>query len=275
MSHPSASTPMDFRFLDLPAEIRLMVYELLPTCIAHNEITIETDNESERLWMKNTKVKLVNIWYPTTVRLVSRIIREEATTTIARASEKNNSTRAAGDATKMSQLSPKIIVPCGDLEAIAQKGGPLQAALEYLAWFLNARKTGSTCVTARPECSALGPDSSITIDWARQAGWCLSQMRPGTRAIYIALDAACEPLLHLLQRTQDVASLLRFEKDAEELWCAQPCDVQFRVCLVPPGFASKHSRRWFSSRGPPGYLVEHVDVRYGEWIKTWIPRDCV
>ena len=265
---------MDFRFLDLPAEIRLMVYELLPTCIAHNEITIETDNESERLWMKNTKVKLVNIWYPTTVRLVSRIIREEATPIIARTAEKRNSTRVAGEASKMSQLSPKMIVPCGDLEAIAQKGGPLQAALEYQAWFLNARKTGSTCVIARPGCSALGPDSSIITDWARQAGWCLSQMRPGTRAIDIALDAACEPLLHWLQRTQDVASLLRFEEDAKELWRAQPCDVQFRVCLVPPGFAS-NSRRWFSSRGPSGYLVEHVGLEYEEWIEAWVPQDCV
>ncbi|KAI4618811.1 hypothetical protein J4E80_005415 [Alternaria sp. BMP 0032] len=140
MSHPSAPTSMDFRFLDLPAEIRLMIYELLPVCIAHNEITIETDNESERLWMKNTKVKLVSIWYPTTVRLVSSIIREEATTIIARTAKNRNSIRVAGDALKLSKLSPKIIVPCGDLEAIAQKGGPLQAALEYLAIYLRHRK---------------------------------------------------------------------------------------------------------------------------------------
>ncbi|KAI4702782.1 hypothetical protein J4E89_010119 [Alternaria sp. Ai002NY15] len=132
---------MDFRFLDLPADIRLMIYEFLPTYLTHNEITIEKDNESGRLKMKTTKVKLVNIWYPTTVRLISKIIREEATPIIARTAAKRNSTLVADDSSKVSRSGPKLIVSCGDLEVIARKQGPLEAASEFLTWFLEARRT--------------------------------------------------------------------------------------------------------------------------------------
>jgi len=268
---------MDFRFLDLPADIRLMVYEFLPTCLTHNEITIETDNESGLPKIKTTKVKLVNIWYPTTVRLISKIIREEATPIIARTAAKRNSTLVADDSSKVSRSGPKLIVLCGDLEVIAHKGGPLETALGYLTWFLDARKTGSSCVTSRPKRSVSDPNSSAITKWARQAGWHLSQMRPGARAIDIAIDAE-----HVLSmgRRKTVTSLLRFEDAAEGLYLAQRRDIRFRMCTAPLVFAAHSVSRYVPLRGPAtggrlGYFVEHFDLEWEKWVEAWVPQDCV
>jgi hypothetical protein len=272
-NHPLLPAPAEFRFLDLPADIRLMVYEYLPTCLTHNQIIIQTHDSSES---RDTKVKLVAIWYPTTIRLVCKLIRKEATSIIARTKAKRDSSPRSVAATNLSRLSPKIIVPLGDLEVIAHKGGPLQAALECLAWSLEARKTGSSCVTAGPECSSSGPDSLMIANWARQAGWRLARMQPGTRTIDIAFDVV--PVLSG-RRSQDAPSLLRFEKDVEKLFRAQPSNARFRAWLTPLGFAGiaerqyNSSRRFIASSAKSDHLVQHNDLEWEEWVKTWVSQD--
>ena len=277
MSHSLPPAPMDFRFLDPPADIRLMVYELLPTCRTHNKITIETDDGSGLPKMKITRVKLINIWYPTAVRLISKIIREEATPIIARTTAKRNSTLVADDSSKVSRSGPKLILLCGDLEVIAHQGGPLETVLGFLNWFLDARKTGSSCVTSRPKRSVSDPNSSAITKWARQAGWHLSQMRPGARAIDIAIDAE-----HVLSmgRRKTVTSLLRFEDAAEGHYLAQRRDIRFRMCTAPLVFAAHSVSRYVPLRGPAtggrlGYFVEHFDLEWEKWVEAWVPQDCV
>jgi hypothetical protein len=156
MIAPASST---FRFLHLPKELRLMVYEYLLVARIHRKL--------------NNTITVVVVWSPACILRASRVVNEEASAIVKKAAQVY---KTAGRNVPFSpewDLMPKLLGHAGSWNAPGVFGdipGLFYAALEWEA-YLRSRipPTGPWTQTHPAQAASCHAKSMQTIEWAQHA----------------------------------------------------------------------------------------------------------